>query len=74
MMDIDFFKRFNDTYGHAAGDDCLREVAQMVNGSLRRAEDYAARYGGEEFAAILPKTDAEEAAAISEKLRIISSR
>lgn len=49
MVDIDYFKRYNDTYGHIAGDEALREVASAINGSMRRDTDFTARYGGEEF-------------------------
>ncbi len=58
MMDIDFFKRYNDHYGHQQGDDCLRRVAASLEGTLRRQTDFVARYGGEEFLYILPDTDA----------------
>jgi diguanylate cyclase (GGDEF)-like protein len=57
MMDIDFFKKYNDTYGHAAGDDCLKQVAQALANSIRRPQDFIARYGGEEFVALLPESD-----------------
>lgn len=68
MLDVDHFKRVNDTYGHLAGDDILRELAKVVADNLRR-EDIFARYGGEEFAIILPEIDTEGAANVSEKLR-----
>lgn len=69
MLDIDFFKQYNDTYGHAAGDECLRKVAQSFSGTLQRPSDVAARYGGEEFAAILPETEKDNAVLIAEKIR-----
>jgi len=57
MLDVDHFKRFNDCYGHQMGDECLRQVAAAIKGSLVRPGDVVARYGGEEFACILPATD-----------------
>lgn len=57
MLDIDFFKRYNDTYGHVEGDDCLKNVAQTISESLKREGEFVARYGGEEFLAVLPNTD-----------------
>lgn len=68
IMDIDHFKQFNDTYGHLAGDECLRKVAQALAHSARRAGDFAARYGGEEFVFILPHTKATDAHAFAEQV------
>ena len=69
MMDIDFFKKFNDGYGHQGGDDCLKTVAQTLKDTLQRPADFIARYGGEEFVAILPHTDAKGAAMIADQMR-----
>lgn len=69
MLDIDFFKSFNDGYGHVAGDSCLKQVAYTIRACLQRPADFVARYGGEEFACILPNTDLEGAVAIAEKIR-----
>lgn len=69
LIDIDFFKNFNDTYGHQAGDRCLAEVASALHASLNRSSDFVARYGGEEFAVILPDTDCRGAMLVAEKLR-----
>lgn len=70
MADVDFFKQYNDGYGHQAGDDCLRAVAEALNGKLRRPADIVARYGGEEFAAILPDTGLEGAMQVAESMRL----
>ncbi|BCS99150.1 hypothetical protein DSLASN_47820 [Desulfoluna limicola] len=69
MCDVDFFKTYNDFYGHPAGDQCLTAVADVLQQSVNRAYDLAARYGGEEFALILPATDLERACALAEKIR-----
>lgn len=69
LCDLDYFKIYNDTYGHQAGDDCLRLVAQTIRRSLQRPADVAARYGGEEFAVILPETDASAALVVAEQIR-----
>ena len=69
LCDIDYFKIYNDTYGHQAGDNCLRSVAQAIRRSLQRPADVAARYGGEEFGVILPQTDAAGALLVAEHIR-----
>jgi len=70
LLDIDFFKQFNDTYGHVAGDTCLREVAAIVSRSVRRPGDLVARYGGEEFVVLLPDTEIAGALAVAEQIRL----
>ena len=69
MVDVDYFKKYNDTYGHVAGDDCLRRVAAVIRDSLGRPTDLAARYGGEEFAVLLPGTEAQGARNVAEHVR-----
>ncbi|OGT22320.1 MAG: diguanylate cyclase response regulator [Gammaproteobacteria bacterium RBG_16_57_12] len=69
LLDIDYFKKFNDNYGHQMGDECLQQVANCLSRSLKRTSDALARYGGEEFVVILPDTDAAGAVTIAEKLR-----
>lgn len=68
MVDIDHFKAFNDTYGHQAGDECLKQVARALNSVLKRQSDFVARYGGEEFAIVLPDTDLNGAVLLAEKM------
>ena len=70
LLDVDFFKKYNDHYGHLAGDDCLRQVTKALKETARRGGDMVARYGGEEFVIITPASSSEEAQALAEKLRI----
>jgi diguanylate cyclase (GGDEF)-like protein/PAS domain S-box-containing protein len=69
MIDVDHFKRFNDTYGHQAGDDCLKKVATVLEQQTYRPSDMAARYGGEEFAMILPSIDEDGASVVANRIR-----
>ncbi len=69
MIDIDFFKAYNDKYGHQMGDICLYSIAKILGGQLKRASDFIARYGGEEFVIVLPNTNADHARVIAERLR-----
>lgn len=69
LFDIDHFKQFNDTYGHLAGDDCLKQVAQVLEGCVQRPSDLIARYGGEEFAAILPQTTIAGAIEVAQRVQ-----
>ncbi len=69
MIDIDHFKRYNDTHGHPAGDACIKKVSNALMETLRDSGDLVARYGGEEFAVILPETTLEAARLVGERLR-----
>lgn len=69
IMDIDFFKKYNDHYGHIKGDDCLKQVAQAVSSVIQRPADTVIRYGGEEFVIVLPDTDLNGAASIADSIR-----
>ncbi|GGA20327.1 diguanylate cyclase [Okeania sp. KiyG1] len=69
MVDIDYFKPYNDTYGHQQGDKCLQQVAQTISAAVKRAGDFVARYGGEEFVVVLPNTPIEGALKVAEDIR-----
>ncbi|KAB0664993.1 diguanylate cyclase [Aeromonas veronii] len=69
LIDVDYFKRFNDYYGHQVGDMCLKEVAQALNRAVRTPSDLVARYGGEEFVLLLPNTDRQAAANVAQRLQ-----
>jgi diguanylate cyclase (GGDEF)-like protein len=69
LVDVDYFKRYNDHYGHPAGDGCLKSIAQALSEAVRRPYDLVARYGGEEFACVLPNTALSGAVEIAERMR-----
>ena len=69
LSDIDYFKKYNDSYGHLAGDECLKKVARAISGCLKRPADLAARYGGEEFVLLLPNTDIKGATTVAETIQ-----
>jgi len=69
LLDIDYFKQYNDHYGHLKGDECLRRVAQALLAASTRGRDFLGRFGGEEFVLILPDTDAQAAAVVAERCR-----
>jgi diguanylate cyclase (GGDEF)-like protein len=69
MIDVDHFKKFNDRYGHPAGDACLRSVADVLAAQVRRPADLAARYGGEEFVLLLPDADAAGCQQVGKRIR-----
>lgn len=71
MLDIDYFKQYNDQYGHIQGDDCLRAVARTLSEAVHRPRDFVARFGGEEFVLVLPETDEVSAKQIAEKCRLL---
>ena len=68
ILDIDYFKQYNDAYGHQSGDDCLRKVAEIITKNAARTEDFAVRYGGEEFVVVLPNTDKFGARLVAENI------
>lgn len=70
LLDIDYFKQFNDLYGHIEGDKCLTKIGETLKNSFTRSTDLVARYGGEEFIVLLPETEKDEAMKISETLRM----
>ena len=70
LLDIDFFKLYNDAYGHPQGDVCLQQIAQACKASVVRATDCFARYGGEEFGVVIPDAEARCASKIAERLRV----
>lgn len=69
MFDVDFFKRYNDHYGHVEGDECLKRVAQALSSAANRPRDFVARYGGEEFVLLLPASDEAAAKAVADRCR-----
>ena len=70
MCDIDCFKKYNDTYGHQAGDECLQQIAKVLKETVKRPSDLAARYGGEEFILLLPNTHIEGVIHLAEQIRL----
>lgn len=74
LIDIDFFKQYNDFYGHIVGDDCLKQVAQALSAAATRSRDFFARYGGEEFVMVLPEADSNAAMSVAERCQNHISR
>src|SRR6185295_15569811 len=66
---IDYFKQYNDHYGHIQGDDCLKRVAKILSSAATRPRDFFARFGGEEFVLVLPETDEKSAKKVAERCR-----
>jgi diguanylate cyclase (GGDEF)-like protein len=71
LMDVDYFKLYNDTYGHQGGDSCLKQVAAVLGETIKRTTDLAARYGGEEFVVVLSNTDKSGAMVVAERIRAL---
>lgn len=74
LLDIDYFKQYNDTHGHVAGDECLQSIAGVLQRSLLRSSDMATRYGGEEFCLLLPNTPIESALIVAQRIRSTMAR
>ncbi|MDR3418098.1 MAG: sensor domain-containing diguanylate cyclase [Nevskia sp.] len=74
LLDIDYFKQYNDHYGHLKGDDCLKRVAQVLSRAATRSRDFFARFGGEEFVLVLPETDAQSAGVVAERCRALVAK
>lgn len=71
LLDIDFFKQYNDLHGHLAGDECLRRVGRVLQSAARRSRDFVARFGGEEFVVVMPETDRSAATKVAERCRTL---
>ena len=69
MIDVDFFKAFNDNYGHQTGDECIKQITGVLSTCARRSSDMAARYGGEEFVIFFPYTERDKAIQLAESAR-----
>lgn len=71
LLDIDYFKQYNDLHGHLAGDECLRRVGRILQSAARRSSDFVARFGGEEFVVVMPETDRSAAIKVAERCRTL---
>jgi diguanylate cyclase (GGDEF)-like protein len=69
LIDVDYFKRINDTFGHQAGDECLRHTARLLSAALERPSDLVARFGGDEFAILLTETGSQGASTVASRIR-----